>query len=133
MGLNEKAISLSIPSPVEFVGRVPQTFPTSKTDMIARLQIKLHAVLAATALFSATLFAADSTNAPDKSAEHPLPPAPRRPSIILILADDLATAIWAVTARHASRLRIWTNSPRKACALRVVTRAAQCVLHRARH
>ena len=89
MGLNEKAISLSIPSPVEFVGRVPQTFPTSKTNMTARLQIKLHAVLAATALFSATLFAADSTNTPDKSAEHPLPPAPRRPSIILILADDL--------------------------------------------
>ncbi len=66
-----------------------ELFQHPKPIMIARSQFKLLTTLAVAVLFHFTLLAADATNAPAKYAEQPLPPAPRRPSIILIVADDL--------------------------------------------
>lgn len=69
-----------------------ELFQHPRPIMIARLQIKLLTALVVAALFAPALFAADATNAPAasaKPAEQPLPPAPRRPSILLIVADDL--------------------------------------------
>jgi arylsulfatase A-like enzyme len=57
--------------------------------MIASLQFKFHTALVAAALFAPSLLATAATNAPANLDEQPLLPAPRRPSIILIVADDL--------------------------------------------
>ena len=57
--------------------------------MIARLSIAFRAVFAAALLLTPALHADDETNAPAKISLPSLPPAPRRPSIILIVADDL--------------------------------------------
>ena len=57
--------------------------------MIARLSFTVRAALATALLLTPALHAADATNAPAKISAPSLPPAPRRPSIILIVADDL--------------------------------------------
>src|SRR5262245_10370992 len=77
MGLNEKPIRWSD----EFGGRVRPSFPTFEISMSVTTP-KLFAGLLIVGLLAGDPTAAQTTT-------NSLPPAPRRPNIILILADDL--------------------------------------------